>query len=288
VTTVLSHATLKWEVTAEQSAWRKTDLNPAALHAELAFLVEHYQHDTPQQLPLGNYDIVFGSAATADFINFMNFIGFNGGMMKRGFSFLNEEKVGQRVFSEKFSLSDDPTCLDTFPFTQDLIGYDRSQPYPLFAEGVFRGFIWYQDDADEFGAQATGHTVMHRSLAVTGGESDVNTLEELVKMPRDKDILYFPFIHYMNIVNPSKALVTGSSRFGALLLKADGSVVVPYNVRLTQSLLDIFGDKVAWLSRATVPYNTSNSYGSRNPTAIMVPKFMRVNDLEISHSNSSY
>jgi hypothetical protein len=92
----------------------------------------------------------------------------------------------------------------------------------------------------------------------------------------------------MNIVNPSRGIITGSSRFGALLLKKDGSVAVPYNVRLTQSLLDIFGDRVAWLSRKEVAYNTSSSYGARNPTAIVVPAFMRVNSLEISHSNSSY
>jgi hypothetical protein len=89
-------------------------------------------------------------------------------------------------------------------------------------------------------------------------------------------------------VNPSKGIITGSSRFGALLLKADGSIIVPYNVRLTQSLLDIFGEKVEWLSSDTEPYNTSQSYGARNPTAIIVPKFVKVNDLEISHSNSSY
>jgi hypothetical protein len=121
-----------------------------------------------------------------------------------------------------------------------------------------------------------------------GGSQDVKSLQDLVKMPRTEDILYIPFLHYMNIVNPSKGIITGSSRFGALLLKQDGSVVVPYNVRLTQSLLDIFGDKVAWLSREAVPYNSSQSYGARNPTAIIVPKFIRVNDLEISLSNSSY
>jgi hypothetical protein len=116
----------------------------------------------------------------------------------------------------------------------------------------------------------------------------VASLDALASQPRQKDILYIPFLHYMNIVNPTKGLITGSSRFGALLLKKDGTVQVPYNVRLTRSLLDIFGDKVDWLSRQTVAYNTSASYGSRNPTALMVPKFMKVNDLEISHSNSSY
>jgi hypothetical protein len=45
---------------------------------------------------------------------------------------------------------------------------------------------------------------------------------------------------------------------------------------------------VAWLARQTVAYNTSYSYGRRNPTAVIVPAFMCVKDLEISHSNASY
>jgi len=287
VTAVLSHQKLKWEVIAEQSAQKKTDLDPEKLNRDLTFLIEHYQNDAPQKLPLASYDIVFGHAATAEMVRFMNWIGFNGGLMKRGYSFLTEEKIGQKILSEKITLKDDPTILETFPQKQDFMGIDRS-PYPLFRDGVFQGFIWNQDDADEFGAEPTGHTVMHNSLVLEGGEQEIDSLQDLVKQPREKDILYIPYLHYMNIVNPSQGLITGSSRFGSLLLKADGSVVVPYNVRLTQSLLEIFGEKVAWLSNKTIPYNVSNSYGARNPIAIIVPKFIRVNDLEISHANDSY
>jgi predicted Zn-dependent protease len=287
ISIVLSHIMLKWEVIAEQSAQKKSELNPSTLRHELAFLLERYQHDTPQQIPLGKYDIVFGPAATGDLLNIMNYIGFSGGSMKRGFSFISEEQVGRKVFSDQFNLTDDPTRLETFPFKRDLMGMQRVQ-FPIFEYGVFQSFTWFQDDADEFGAQATGHSVMHNSLVLSGGDKEVSTLEELVKMPRKNDILYIPFLHYMNIVNPSKGLVTASSRFGALLLKKDGSVVVPYNVRVTQSLLDIFGDKVAWLSKFQAVNNTSMSYGARNPTAIVVPAFIQVNDLEISHSNSSY
>jgi predicted Zn-dependent protease len=287
ITMVLSHSALKWEVIAEQSAQKKADLDSADLHHQLSFLLDHYQTDPAQQIPLGKYDIVFGPAATGDLISFMNWIAFSGGSMKRGFSFLNEEHLGKQVFSDKFTLMDDPSRLETFPFKRDMMGIPRER-FPIFDKGVFQSFTWYQDDADEFAAKPTGHNVYHKSLVLEAGDVDVKTVEDLVKMPRENDILYIPFLHYMNIVNPSKGLVTASSRFGALLLKKDGSVVVPYNVRVTQSLRDIFGEKVAWMSKQQTPYNTSSSYGARNPTSIVLPKFIRVNDLEISHSNESY
>jgi hypothetical protein len=191
------------------------------------------------------------------------------------------------VLSEQFNLTDDPSQRETYPFRRDYFGLPRNG-FSIFNKGVFQGFTWMQDDADEFNAQPTGHTVSHASLAVGAGEQDVATIQDLIAMPRERDLLYVPFLHYMNIVNPSKGIITASSRFGALLLKQDGTVGVPYNVRLTQSLLDVFGDKVAWLSRHRLAYNTSASYGRRNPTAVIIPPFMRVNDLEISHSNTSY
>ena len=287
VTAVLSHAKLKWEVIAEQSAQKKSELNPSELRENFVFLLERYQKDQALQLPLGSYDIVFGTAATGDLLSIMNWIGFNGGSMKRGFSFLGEEQVGRKVFSDKFTLVDDPTRLETFPFKRDLTGIIR-KPFPLFEKGVFKSFAWFQDDADEFGAKPTGHAVMHKSLVLSGGERDVHSLKDLTGQPRERDMLYIPFLHYMNIVNPSKGVITASSRFGALLLRKDGSVAVPYNVRVTQSLLDLFGDRVTWLSKSQEVVNTSMSYGARNPTAVIVPRFFQVNDIEISHSNSSY
>lgn len=287
VTIVLAHEKLKWEVQSEQSAQKKSDLNVAELHEELALLAQHYKEDKALQLALGEYDVVFAPAATAEMATFMKWIGYNGGLMKRGFSFLKEDSVGKKIFSEQVSISDDATDRRTFPFGQDFTGIPRGK-YPLFEKGVFKGFTWFQDDADEFSTQPTGHTVMHNSMAFSGGTKKVNSLKELLAMPREKDILYVPFLHYMNIVNPTSGIITATSRFGALLLKKDGTVEVPYNVRLTHSLLDVFGDKVQWLSTETVAYNTSQSYGARNPVAVVVPRFMLVKDLAISHSNSSY
>lgn len=287
ITAVLAHDTEKWELIAEQSARRRADLDPGQLNGELSLLMEQYRNDKAGQLPVGKYNIVLGPAATAELFNMATYLGFSGDAWKRGYSFLTPDHQGKQVFSPLISMVDDPEQLDTYPFRVDFTGKAR-RPFRLVQNGVFENFTWDQDSADEFSQTPTGHTVMHYSLALKGGDSPVESLQDLMKMPRDRDTLYVPFLHYMNVVNPSKGLVTASSRFGALLLKADGSVETPYNIRLTQSLLDYFGERVQWLSRRTVPYNTSSSYGSRNPTAVIVPKFMQVNDLEVSHSNSSF
>jgi predicted Zn-dependent protease len=208
-------------------------------------------------------------------------------MVKRGYSFLSEAQLGQKVFSPLFTLTDDPRCLPTYPVSHDLMG-KRREPFPLFDAGVLKAFFWNQDDADEFGAEATGHTVYHNNLVLSGGEKTPGSLEELATLPREEDILYIPYLHYMNIVNPSAGILTGSSRFGALLLRKDGSIAVPFNVRVTQSFADLFGERLAWLSREQVAHNVSHSYGLRNPRAVLVPRFTCVKGIEISHSNSSY
>ena len=284
---VLAHQQLKWEVNAQQSAQAKTDLTPEQLHHDLALMLDHYQHDQTLQLPLGKYTVVFGPAAIGDVLEMLAMVGPNGGTMKRGYSFLSEEKLDQRVFSSLFTLIDDPERRETFPLSYDLMGLPRSK-FPLFENGIFKAFFWEQDDADEFGAQPTGHTVDHLNLSMAGGQRSIPGLEALLAMPRDEDILYIPYLHYMNIVNPSAGMITGSSRFGNLLLKKDGSVQVPYNVRITQTFEDIFGENVDWLSEEQTVHNTSSSYGKRNPSAILLPRFLCVRGIEISHSNSSY
>lgn len=287
VTAVLSSESLKWEVNAEQSAQKKSDLDAQGLHEDLTLLVHHYEQDQGLQLPVGKYTVVLGPAATAELTYIMSMYGMNGAALKQGYSFLKEENLGELLFSEKVSLTDDPREAEIFGEKADRYGLDR-KPFPLISEGRFQAFMWDQDSADEFDQQPTGHDVNHVSLVMDGGGKALGSLKELLEMPRDEDILYVPYIHYMNVVNPSQGMVTGSSRFGALYLKKDGSVQVPYNVRLTQKFSDFFGEHLQWLSQKQVAYNVSSSYGRRNPTALKVPRFLCVKDIEVSHSNPSY
>ena len=57
--------------------------------------------------------------------------------MKRGYSFLSEEKVGKQVFSDKFTLSDDPSRMETFPLKRDFMGKPRGF-FPLFKKAFSR------------------------------------------------------------------------------------------------------------------------------------------------------
>lgn len=287
ITVVISSLSQKWEVNGERSAQKASDLDAADLHANLAFLVDKYRNCPPVQLPLGKYRIVLGPAATAELLNFMTWIGPNGAAFKRGYSFLKEEDRGKRLFSRQFTLTDDPGEAQLFAQSHDESGL-RRQRFAFFEAGIFKDFIWDQDTADEFDKTPTGHDVMHGSLVLEGGQKDCGSLEALAAMAKDQDILYVPYIHYMNAVNPSKGLLTGSSRFGALFFKRDGSIEVPYNVRLTHSFQDFFGDQLAWMSRQQTVYNASASYERRNPTAFLLPRFVCVEGLEVSHSNSSY
>ena len=287
ITAVLSSESLKWEVNAEQSAQKKSDLDAEGLHADLALLVNHYQEDQAVQLPVGKYTVVLGPAATAELTNMMTYYGMTGGALMQGYSFLKEEDSGSLLFSEQINLTDDPREVGIYGQNADRFGLER-KPFPLISAGRFQAFMWDQDSADEFDKAPTGHDVSHTSLVMQGGDKSVASLKELLEMPREEDILYIPYIHYMNVVNPTQGMVTGSSRFGALFLKKDGSVQVPYNVRLTQKFTDFFGERVQWLSKEEVAYNVSSSYGRRDPTALKLPRFICVKEIEVSHSNPSY
>jgi hypothetical protein len=115
----------------------------------------------------------------------------------------------------------------------------------------------------------------------------VRTLSDVLRLPLRKDTLFIPHLHYMNVVNETEGIVTCCSRFGALLLRANGSIAVPYNLRVTEKLVNIFGN-IDWLSDTTTAVNTSNTYGTRNPTAVVLPAFGQVRDVNIPHTNSSF
>lgn len=283
---VLSSEKYKWEINTEASAQKKSDINIEKAHNELKFLFDVYKDNKGIELAIGEYDVIFGTAATAEILNTMSFQ-LMGDAYKRGYGYVSEKQIGEKVLSEKFSLRENPNLVETFPMTTDLFGIERGVT-DLFDKGVFKSFLWSQEAADEFNEKSTGHSINRLSIEMLPGDVKINCLEDIKNMEKERDILYIPYIHYMNIVNPTEGLITGSSRFGALYFKKDGTVLAPFNVRLTKKYSDFFGESLDWVSKTREVYNLTNTYGLRNPMANMMPKFIKINNLGISSSNKSF
>jgi len=287
VTLVLSSVERKWEVIAEQFVGFKRDLDAKALYDRFTWLVDLYTTLPEERLPEGPYRVVLGPAAIAEYLGFLGWIGYSAGAMKRGFSMFKEDDIGKKVMSEQFTLIEDPTLLATLPTPVDKFGREREKSV-IFDRGVLKGFIWQQQAADEFGGTPTGHDIDNLALALQGGDVDVALIQDFAELPRDRDILYVPYLHYANIVNPTEGLVTGVSRFGALYLKSDGTITLPYNVRFTERLDELFGDKLVWLSKDLVPYGSSSSYFGRDQYAVLVPALACFDNVSVEISNESF
>lgn len=287
ITLVLSSLKDKWEINAEQFVWRKADLDPESIYERLAWMREQYLTRPGVRLPLGRYNIVLGNAALSEYANFLSYLSASGRMEKLGYSMLSGDDIGKQVLSPLCTLVEDPALLATFPVPVDSHGRRRERR-AIFNRGVFTGFIREQSEADEYGDTPTGHDVDQLSLALMPGDRDIRTIQEFASLPRDRDILYIPYLHYVGIVNPSAGLITGTSRFGALYLKRNGGIELPYNVRLTLSLKDLFGKHLSWLSAHSEPYGSSSSYSARNPGSILVPVLGGFEDVEIEISNESF
>ena len=287
VSLVLASEKRKWEINAEQFVYRKEDLDAKALHDRLAWLSDLYKTRPEVRVPEGPCRVVLGPAAIAEYVNFLEWVGYSGGSMKRGFGMFKEKDLGHKVMSDQFTLIEDPSLKESFAMPVDAYGR-RREKRALFDRGVLTGFVWTQQSADEFQKEPTGHDISNSSIRMEGGSMEVETIQELAGMERDQDILYVPFLHYANIVNPTEGLVTGVSRFGALLLKKDGTIELPYNVRFTERLDQIFGDKLTWLARETVPYGSSTHYYGRDPYATLVPALACFDGMTVEISNQSF
>lgn len=283
---VISSDKEKWEIQSTQSAVKAGQFAPEAVREELALLLKHYKESPRIRVETGKYDVVLGRSALADLFGYFLWVGFNGGSLRRDMSFLKEEDLGKQVFSPLFSVYDDPSFAETFPYAFDENGLQRS-PYSFVKEGVFQNFFWPKDIVEEFGGTASGHDVPHMSIAIGSGNTPVNSLAEVLAMPREKDMLYLPYLHYMGLVNAAKGVVTGSTRFGALYLHKDGRISVPYNMRFTTCLRELFSS-IEWISQRRAAVNVSSLYGRRNPEALLVPRFTCFKDFEIILANDKF
>lgn len=282
-TVVLKHPARKWELQNEQTGWRAGDVKAEAVISSLGSLLPVYEGTAGVRNEPGPYTLLLGPAAVAELMLYALWTGAQGRMYEEKTGWTTGMKLGDRVFSESISVMDDPGDDLTFRFGFDMAG-KRRRPFPIIDRGNLAGLMYDLGTAAKYGRAQTGHTLESAGISIAAGNGPENPMDAIAGLGK---VLVIPALHYMNLPNISKGIVTGSSRFCATIA-TDGRVTAPiFSTRLTDSFQNIFGD-VAAVSPRKVSVNLSNTYGRRTPVAASVPSYMVVRNVRMTDCADSF
>jgi len=186
----------------------------------------------------GEYDVILEPAAVGGLISYLSYIGFSGRSVQEGMSFL-ADRLGEQVFGDNITLVDDCQDPNTIDFPFDFQGAKR-QKLNIIENGVAKELAYDLESARKAGVETTGHSVGDPSvggfplhLVMANGEAE---LGEMIA-GTEKGLLITRF-HYINVINPRKAILTGLTRDGTFLIE-NGRVKAPVkNLRFTQNIID--------------------------------------------------
>jgi predicted Zn-dependent protease len=258
---------------AEQTGWRVTDVDPAAA-SERAVEKAKLTRGAVELEP-GSYPAVLEPPAFAELLAYFAFDAFGalGLVEERSYAF---DKLGTKVFDERFSLADDALDPRGLPKAFDFEGTPK-QRVELVEDGVLRGVVWDRVTSKRAGdgRESTGHAPpsslrhwgpMPFALAVAGGEAD--SPEQLAETLGDG--IYVTRLHYLSVVDPREGIVTGMTRDGTFRIRG-GKIAEPLvNLRFTVSVPELLAE-LPGLTRDPVLLNHNAYYDERYATGMLSP-----------------
>jgi PmbA protein len=258
---------------AAATSWRADAVDSAAVAREAAETAVRTRGARP--LEPGVYRAVLEPYALAELLFYFAFDTLGGrGLLEERSHFTG--RLGERLFDEKVSVSDDALDPEGLPKAFDLEGTPK-QRVPLVEAGVARGVVWDRASAARAGdgRQSTGHAAppelrtfgpIPLNLSVAPGEAA--SVEELAALVGDG--IHVTRLHYLGVVEPREGVVTGMTRDGTFRIR-NGTIAEPLvNLRFTVSVPQVLAD-VPGLSRARKLVNLSDFYGERYPFGALCP-----------------
>jgi len=258
---------------AEQTAWRASRIDPAAVAHEAAEKARRTRGAA--EIEPGVYRAVLEPYAFAELLDYFSHDSFGAlGLIDKR-SYLTD-RLGQKVFDEKICITDDALDSRGLPKAFDFEGTPK-RPVKLVEQGVARGVVWDRATAAHAGdgAESTGHASpaelrdwgpLPSALSVQPGSAD--SVEELAELIGDG--LYITRVHYLGVVHPREGVVTGMTRDGTFRIR-NGKIAEPLvNLRFTIAVPDFLSDVYELTNKATL-VNSQNFYGERYPYGVMAP-----------------
>jgi predicted Zn-dependent protease len=225
----------------------------------------------PIQVEPGEYEVILEPYAVSELLSFLGYLGFHALAVQEGRSFFCNE-LGKKMVDEKVTIYDEGLNPNGLQVPFDFEGLPK-QKVVFFENGIARGVTYDSFTAGREGKGSTGHALIAPNtegpipinlLMKEGGSS----LEEMIKSVRRG--IYVTRFHYINVVEPMEAVLTGMTRDGTFLIES-GEIKRPIkNLRFTESVLRTLS-RVSAISRDRKVCSEGTVYSRRFVTGVVAP-----------------
>jgi PmbA protein len=214
------------------------DIDAAAVGAEAADKAQRSAGAT--DLAPGDYDVILEEYAVQTILEYLSYAGFSALAVEEGRSFM---ELGRKVMGHNVCIWDDGNDPTGLPSAIDYEGVAKRR-VELVTDGVATGLVHDSATARRAGVAPTGHGLpapntfgpLAWNLFMAPGSSS----KEAMLASIDHGIWVTRF-HYVNIVHPRRAVLTGMTKDGTFLIE-NGRIVRPVrNLRFTQDIPEAFG-----------------------------------------------
>jgi predicted Zn-dependent protease len=232
--------------TAEKYSRRVKDIQPSVLAEDAS--EKSVKGVNPVKVSPAEYEVVMSPLGVATLLMYISF-GFSATAYQDGTSFV-KYNLNQRVFDGKLNVRDDPRDPRTLVAAPvDGEGVPKKAA-DLVTKGIVseRSICYNSFTAGKENKKSTGHapTPMFAAYFDRPGPFNIimnpgdSTLEE--QIAETKHGIFVTTVHYVNPVEPAKAVLTGLTRDGTFLIEK-GELSKPIvNMRFTDSMLSALND----------------------------------------------
>ena len=229
-------------LTNDSSGWANeqhkdaTQINPQVV-ARTA-IDKALRSQNPVTLPAGNYTVIFEPAAVTNFLLFMAWQGFSALTYQEGRSFLSG-KMGKQLLGNNITIIDNVYYPQSLGAPFDFEGMPEKDVV-LIEHGIAKNVVYDRETALKAKTTSTGHALpqpnphgpLPSNLVLMPGDS---SLEKMIKSTQ-KGILVTQ-LHYTNLVEPMKLVLTGMTRNGTFLIENGQVTRGIKNMRFTESIV---------------------------------------------------
>jgi PmbA protein len=183
----------------------------------------------------GEYDVILEEYAVQTILEYLSYAGFSALAVEEGRSFM---ELGKQVMGDNVRIWDDGNDATGLPSATDFEGVAKHR-VDLVTDGVATGLVHDSATARKADIASTGHALpapntfgpLAWNLFMAPGSSSKDAM--LSSIDRG---LWVTRFHYVNIVHPRKAVLTGMTKDGTFLIE-HGRIVRPVrNLRFTEEI----------------------------------------------------